>query len=40
MAYRDFRVSRIEALRSTGLPFTISEHITLQEFTMNLPVDY
>ena len=39
-AYRDFKVSRIETVRLTTLPFTKSDHITLEEFRKNLPVHF
>lgn len=38
--YRDFKVSRIIDLKDTGLPFKISDHITLNDYMKNLPVDY
>ncbi len=37
---RDFKVSRILALKDTGLPFKISGHITVNDYMKNLPVDY
>ena len=36
--YRDFKVSRIEALRKTMTPFEISDHIPLSSY--KLPVNY
>ncbi|SKB57193.1 HTH domain-containing protein [Parapedobacter luteus] len=38
--YRDFRVSRIISLRSTGLPFQKTDHPSVSEFMKQLPVDY
>lgn len=38
--YRDFRVSRILQIKNTDIPFTISEHITMNEYMEQLPVDY
>lgn len=38
--YRDFKVSRIIELTETGLPFKIAEHITVNDYMKNLPVDY
>jgi predicted DNA-binding transcriptional regulator YafY len=38
--YRDFRVSRIEALRCTEEPFTIQEHLSLEALTADLPVSF
>lgn len=39
-AYRDFRVSRITALRCTGRPFKKADHIELSEYMEELPVAY
>lgn len=38
--YRDFRVSRIVSLHSTGLPFEKMNHPPISEFMKQLPVDY
>lgn len=38
--YRDFRVSRIVSLKSTGTPFTKDDHTPLSEHMKKLPVDY
>ena len=38
--YRDFRVSRILKIKSTGLPFRRSGHIDLNEYMKMLPVEY
>lgn len=36
--YRDFKVSRIEKIRDSGMPFEKKQHIALGEY--QLPVDY
>lgn len=38
--YRDFKISRIAGLRSAGVPFTISAHISLSEYMPQLPVSF
>ncbi len=38
--YRDFKVARILRLKSTGLPFTKSDHIELNQYLNLLPVNY
>lgn len=38
--YRDFRVSRIVNLTCTGEPFRKTDHVGLDEFMKNLPVNY
>jgi predicted DNA-binding transcriptional regulator YafY len=38
--YRDFRVSRINRLRNTDMPFTKSSHMALDEYMKLLPVNY
>ena len=38
--YRDFRVSRIVSIRNTGLSFSISEHMPLNDYMKVLPVTY
>jgi predicted DNA-binding transcriptional regulator YafY len=38
--YRDFRVSRILRLESTGKDFTIAKHMPLDEYMKLLPVKY
>ena len=38
--YRDFKVSRIRKVTDTGLPFTISEHMPLDEYMKELPVSF
>ncbi len=38
--YRDFRVSRIQQIKSTSVPFTILQHITMNEYMEQIPVDY
>lgn len=38
--YRDFRLSRIQRIVETGLPFTKSDHMDLDNYMKNLPVNY
>lgn len=38
--YRDFRVSSIQQLRSTGENFTKTDHILLKDYMKKLPVNY
>ena len=38
--YRDFRVSRILKIMSSGLPFKKANHIDLNEYMKMLPVEY
>lgn len=38
--YRDFKVSRIEELQKTTQFFENINHVSLQEYMQNLPVDY
>lgn len=38
--YRDFRVSRIAAMRCTDRPFTKADHIEIGEYMKELPVHY
>ena len=38
--YRDFKVSRIRALRSSGEKFKINDHIALADYMKEIPVDY
>jgi len=38
--YRDFKVSRIRALRSPGEKFKINDHIALADYMKEIPVDY
>lgn len=38
--YRDFKVSRIIKLRSTGTPFQRESHIDIGDYMKMLPVDY
>lgn len=38
--YRDFKVSRISALRILNIQFSKSEHISLNEYMKQLPVSY
>lgn len=38
--YRDFRVSRITAVKDTGLPFKKKSHMELNEYMKQLPVSY
>lgn len=40
LAYRDFRVSRIQAIRSTGRTFTKQDHPSLKELCAHLPVAF
>lgn len=40
LEYRDFKVSRIKALRKTGEPFTRSDHMALADYMRELPVDF
>jgi predicted DNA-binding transcriptional regulator YafY len=38
--YRDFRVSRIQSIRDTGMAFTKQDHPTLKELCAELPVTF
>ena len=38
--YRDFRASRILRLQDTGMPFKNTEHIELNSYMKQLPVNY
>lgn len=38
--YRDFRVSRILNIRNTGIPFSRTDHIELNDYIKMLPVNY
>jgi Predicted transcriptional regulator len=38
--YRDFRVSRILKAKNTGLPFTKTDHMPLNDYMKQLPVSY
>lgn len=38
--YRDFRVSRISKLRKLDKPFSKTDHLALQEYMKQLPVEY
>lgn len=38
--YRDFRVSRISKLRNLDKPFTKTDHLALQAYMKQLPVEY
>jgi predicted DNA-binding transcriptional regulator YafY len=38
--YRDFRVSRIEHIKNTGTPFTKTDHIELNTYMKELPVNW
>ena len=38
--YRDFKVSRILVLKNTGIPFSKTDHIGLNEYVKKLPVNY
>lgn len=38
--YRDFKLSRIQNLRVTNIPYTRSEHIPLNDYLQQLPVAY
>lgn len=38
--YRDFKVERIQFLIDTGKPFTINEHMNLNDYIKLLPVNY
>jgi predicted DNA-binding transcriptional regulator YafY len=38
--YRDFRVSRILELKNTGNPFSKTDHIDLNQYMENIPVNY
>jgi predicted DNA-binding transcriptional regulator YafY len=40
MEYRDFRVSRLQRVTDTSLPFTRKDHLSLQELATALPVTY
>jgi len=39
-AYRDFKVERITRVRNLYQPFTKSDHISLNEYSLQLPVNY
>ena len=39
-AYRDFKVSRIVNITSTEIPFTKTEHLPMNEYMKQVPVDY
>lgn len=38
--YRDFKVSRMLKVRTTGEPFAKHDHVTLNDYMKALPVDY
>lgn len=38
--YRDFKVARIVSLKNTGLPFTKTDHMELNNYLKMLPVNY
>lgn len=38
--YRDFKVSRIQHLHHTLTPFSRNDHLSIQEYMQQLPVDY
>lgn len=38
--YRDFKISRIQTMHNTGLPFKKTEHIALADYMSQLPVSY
>lgn len=38
--YRDFKVQRIVKLQNTTVEFTVREHIPLEQYMKQLPVDY
>ena len=38
--YRDFRVSRIQQMRCMDAPFSITDHMPLQEYLKDLPVEH
>jgi predicted DNA-binding transcriptional regulator YafY len=40
LEYRDFRVSRILRVTDMEMPFTIHEHISLNEYMKELPVEF
>ena len=39
-AYRDFKVNNILQLNCSSLPFTIANHISINDYMKQLPVDY
>jgi len=39
-SYRDFKVNNILQLHCSSLPFTLSEHISINDYMKQLPVDY
>lgn len=39
-SYRDFKVNNILQLNCSSLPFTLSEHISINDYMKQLPVDY
>ncbi|WP_317897394.1 helix-turn-helix transcriptional regulator [Aurantibacillus circumpalustris] len=38
--YRDFKISRIKAIKNTSIPFTRTAHIELSEYIKQLPVSF
>lgn len=38
--YRDFKLSRIRKIHSTGIPFTRTQHMELNDYIKQLPVTY
>ena len=39
-SYRDFKVNNILQLNCSSLPFTLAEHISINDYMKQLPVDY
>lgn len=39
-SYRDFKVNNILQLHCSSLPFTLTEHISINDYMKQLPVDY
>ncbi|SOD20366.1 helix-turn-helix transcriptional regulator [Pedobacter xixiisoli] len=39
-SYRDFKVNNILQLNCSSLPFTLTEHISINDYMKQLPVDY
>jgi predicted DNA-binding transcriptional regulator YafY len=39
-AYRDFKVNNIQQLHCTSMPFTVQNHISINDYMKELPVDY
>lgn len=40
LAYRDFKVTAIQHMQALSVPFTIANHIAVNDYMKQLPVDY